>query len=182
MRTQPFEGFVPGLLPDFVSSMDASVIDHINQGPFVPDIIQPVQFAAMRSAARQSPEHKLWFAVMDDALRCVKNGGVQTGNPVTVSRARLVAREEALIWFKDLRSQRVASLTSVCEMFGLDPRRVSRQALKIASGEVDVKIPGGPLSDAAVVNHNTSQMTVTRDWESLAERKRRRDRERKRNA
>ena len=134
------------------------------------DVILPVQYAALHRAAELSPEHRLWMAVLEEAIRCVQGMGcsMDTTHHISNKYHRKVAREEALTWFRDLKSEHVGSLISICGLVHLDARRVSEQVL---AGKLPAqRIPGRPRAPLA---HKVT--LTTREWESIEGTPRRRN-------
>jgi hypothetical protein len=83
---------------------------------FEDEIILPVQYADMvRGDARRPPEHRLLFAVLEDAVRCW-----QLYETATTRRGRNLFWETAA-WFASDADDSPFAFIAICQLFGLEP-------------------------------------------------------------
>lgn len=83
------------------------------------DAFLPVQYADMiRGNAGRPPEHRLLFAVLEDAVRCW-----QLYERATTRRGRNLFRETAA-WFASDDDSSPFAFVTTCQVFGLDPSYV----------------------------------------------------------
>jgi len=87
--------------------------------PFEPDILSSHNyFKIFRPKAHFSPEERLMFAVLTDAVECFQK------HVDAKSRSRRSLFKEAEAWFASPESLRPFSFEYVCEVFDLNPNYV----------------------------------------------------------
>lgn len=86
---------------------------------FEDEVLLPVQYADMtRGDARRPPEHRLLFAVLEDAVRCW-----QVYDGATTYRGRRLFWETAE-WFASDDDSSPFTFVAICQLFGLEPAYV----------------------------------------------------------
>ena len=84
--------------------------------PIEDELLLPVQYAALVGGDPQlAPEHRLLWAVLEDAVRCW-----QIHERCTTSRDRRLFRDVAA-WFASDDDGSPFSFIAICQLFGLDP-------------------------------------------------------------
>jgi hypothetical protein len=128
---------------------------------FASDALMPAQFYARRPAA--APEHRLLYALLEDALRVVQRVPVRGYS----QQRSLSAWDDAYLWLVDTTSTHPFSLSWVCEMLGVDAetlaQRVREKQIKVAAHRipssksrriVSSMVDGREHSDATVFSSN----------------------------
>jgi hypothetical protein len=112
------------------SSPNLSFVDTF----FASDAMMPAQYYARRPAA--TPEHRLLYALLEDALRVVRRVPVK-GYSVQRSYS---AWDDAYLWLVDTTSTHPFSLSWVCEMLGVNAeilaQRVREKQIKVAAHRI----------------------------------------------
>ncbi len=123
-------------LPLFIADTDASAIDHIDKGPFVPSILQPAQYADMHRGRLDTGEMRLCEALLEDAIRCLSDGNIYCPGGVstrTANRQRL--RDESLRWING--DDAPLTFEMVCGAFQVDQDAAREWLLRrYAAGEI----------------------------------------------
>jgi hypothetical protein len=125
---------------------DQVVVGGVNWNDLVmPDLLMPSQYAGMHTAANLSPEGRLWWAVIEDAAKCLSDkpttltGAGKNVKERNVSSARYRLRREALRWFED-QTDVVGSFVFCCGLLNLDADSLRDRLLKrYAAGEIKVQ-------------------------------------------
>jgi hypothetical protein len=98
--------------------MDFSTLD---SSPLFEDhTLLPVQFADLQRSAVRPPEHRLLYAVLEDAVRCYQ---VYEG-ATSPRRQRLY--QEAVDWFASEDDSSPFTFVAICQVFDLEPDFVRR--------------------------------------------------------
>jgi hypothetical protein len=88
------------------------------------ELLLPVQYADLvRGDMQRPPEHRLLFAVLEDAVRCWQVNSNATGR-----RGQRLFREVAE-WFASDADDSPFTFVAICQLFGLEPAYV-RQGLQ----------------------------------------------------
>ena len=133
--------FVPRTRPDLGRAE--------RDGPLVPEIVRPSQFAdLLRNETSRPPEHRLMLAILEDALRCYQRELNSPGR-----RSQDLFRE-AEDWFASHDTSWPFSFVTICDTFDLDPEYIrfalrqwrSRQALERRNLSLTFTLRIGPVS------------------------------------
>jgi hypothetical protein len=123
----------------------ASTLDPL----FEDEVVLPVQYADMvRGDARRPPEHRLLFAVLEDAVRCW-----QIHERATTRSGRSLFWETAA-WMASDDDSSPFTFVAICQLFGLEPAYV-RAGLRRWSARQ-------PTSGANVVPFRVRRVSGTR--------------------
>ena len=82
------------------------------------DVLSADEYLAHSRSTRMTPEHRLMWEVLRDAIDVLGNGA--TG------KDRVAQRERDLRWVQDDNETWIFSFRNVCEALGMDPDAVRR--------------------------------------------------------
>lgn len=102
-------------------------IDTYLGGILVPDVLQPCQFYP---SAKLSPESRLIFAVLEDALRTLAGRAKRVGNRLT-STAELARVVEVEHWMADTVDSGPFSFEGICSALNIDAVKLRLRAPSI---------------------------------------------------
>jgi hypothetical protein len=87
------------------------------------DSILPSQFAEMRQSTIRDPYVKLWFAVLEDAVRCLAGRAILNGGA-----GKYIKRKEARTWVANT-DHHLGSFEFVCEVCGIGADKLREELL-----------------------------------------------------
>ena len=104
------------------------------QGVFVPELVLPEQLMERSSFSDLSPEKELVYAILMDAIHCIKNGML----PSSAKTYRLAI--EARDWVLGDEELYLYSFVNICNVLNIDPSYL-RCALRTSIQAIPVKRP-----------------------------------------
>jgi len=87
---------------------------------FEDEVLLPVQYSEPSKGRLLSPEHRLLWAVLEDAVGCWQANETATGG----ERRRVF--QEAAEWFESDADDSPFAFVVICQLFGLEPEWIRR--------------------------------------------------------